>query len=211
MSEAERHVEVHEEKLVFNGFFKISQAVLSYSRVNGQGKMENVTRLVFERGDSVAVLVHDVERNVIILAEQFRYPTLKKTGGWIVELPAGSLPAEESPRACLVRELREELGYAVGEDDLEFVANVFMSPGGTSERIYIYYVQVKPAHKVDPDASGVAEEQEDIRAVELPLRTFLDQCQEGVLTDAKTVLAGLWLAVKGEKAKKPKPRSRKKG
>jgi ADP-ribose pyrophosphatase len=190
MSE-DKAVVVHERKRVFDGFFKIDQAVVSYPRVNGDGRMERVTRLCFERGDSAAALVHDVERDVLILAKQFRYPTFGKSDGFPIEIRAGMIEAGESPEACIRREAMQEIGYEL--KDVRKIAEFFVSPGGTSERIFLFYAPVTSADFVDPTASGVEDEQEDVLRIDMDRKEFLRRCDVCEIVDAKTLLAGLWL------------------
>ena len=66
-------VQVQEQQREYDGFFKLERAVLRFERFDGR-LSEPVERLVFERGDSVAVLLYDAERDAVILVEQFRYP-----------------------------------------------------------------------------------------------------------------------------------------
>lgn len=189
-----RKVTVHAKRRVFDGLFKIDEAQVSHSRLNGPGMIENTPRLVFERGDSAAAIVHDVERDVIVLTEQFRYPTYEKSPGWMVELVAGSIEPGETAEACIRRETLEELGYRAGAAEL--ISRFYVSPGGTSERILLYYLPVTAADLVNPNANGVASQQEDVLRVEMPTAEFIARCVSGEMQDAKTLIGGLWLKAK---------------
>ncbi|MBC7767949.1 MAG: NUDIX hydrolase [Phycisphaerales bacterium] len=185
-------VRVRHRREVFNRFFKIVEAEFDQPKLDGSGMIKNVKRLVFERGDSAAALVHVTDRDVVVLTEQFRFPTFDKGPGVIVEPMAGSIEANESPEACLRREMLEEIGYKAGV--LKKIAHFYVSPGGTSERIFLYYAPVTSADLVNPDASGVAHEHEDIRRFEVPTKRFIDDALNGRMQDAKLLIAGLWLA-----------------
>jgi hypothetical protein len=50
---------------------------------------ELLTRLVLNRGDSVAILLHDPVHGLVLLCEQFRVPTCERGPGWLLKLPAG--------------------------------------------------------------------------------------------------------------------------
>ena len=108
------------------------------------------SRLVFERGDSAAALIHDVERDVIVLAEQFRIATYDKGPGYIVEAMAGSVEEDEEPEDCIRREMMEEVGYQAGK--LFLVANGYVSPGSSSERIFLYYAPVHNVRSGQPES-----------------------------------------------------------
>jgi ADP-ribose pyrophosphatase len=193
-------VKVRQRREVFNHFFKIVEAEFDQPKLDGSGVIKNVKRLVFERGDSAAALVHVIDRDVVVLTEQFRFPTFDKGPGVILETMAGSISPGEDPAECIRREMMEEIGYQAKK--LEKIAHFYVSPGGTSERIFLFYAPVTTADLVDPNASGVAHEHEDIRRVEIPTKRFIEDAVRGRLLDAKTLLAGLWLA---GRAPQPKP------
>jgi hypothetical protein len=98
VSKDEKRIVIYGKRRVFDGFFKIDEAELSYERFDG--KMgPPVKRLCFERGDSVAAILFDAERRKLLLVKQFRYPTYEKGPGWIVETVAGMLAPGETPEA----------------------------------------------------------------------------------------------------------------
>lgn len=151
-----------------------------------------ITRLVFERGDSVAMLLHDPEKDTLLLCEQFRAPTLTNGSGWIVELPAGILEAEEDPEDCARREAIEETGFSPRL--LKRIACVYPSPGGCSERIHLYYAQVSLTDRAGK-GGGLASENEDIQLIQIPVQDALAQALAGEVRDAKTLIAIQWLGL----------------
>jgi ADP-ribose pyrophosphatase len=89
------NVDVVDRRTVYDGFARLEEATLRYERFDGT-MSDEVIRLNVERGDSAAAVVLDVDAGKVIMTEQFRYPVHAKDGGWILELPAGSLePGEE--------------------------------------------------------------------------------------------------------------------
>jgi ADP-ribose pyrophosphatase len=186
------------------GFLSIDEVTYQVRKYDGT-LSETQTRQVMQRGDAAAVLAYNKDLQKFILIEQFRIATVlsdKPGEGWLLELPAGGIKApKETARECARRELGEETGYNVwgadADKDLEelerfkHIATLFPSPGGSSERIYIYYVEV-----TEDDNKAVAgvkpDETEDIRLVPLsPDALFkkLDKCE---LQDAKLVVAAQW-------------------
>ena len=121
-------------------------------------------RLALERGDGVAAIVRRVEDGMILLTRQFRYPTLGKGPGWLLETAAGVVEAGEDVEEALQRELVEELGYRARR--LELIGRFYLSPGGSTERLSLYYAEVSERDRVGP-GGGVASEGESIEVVEL--------------------------------------------
>ena len=185
-----RRLEILQRKEVFNRFvFRIDEVQLQHERFDGT-MGPPITRLVLERGDSVAVLPHDPVNRVVLLCEQFRLPTVAHGPGWLLEIPAGILEAGEDVEACARREMMEETGYSV--DALDPIATVYLSPGGSSERIHIFRGGI--ALRADAaDTAGIESEGEDIRIIRMPVDEAIAKVRAGELLDAKTVVALQWL------------------
>ena len=75
------------------------------------------------------------------------------------ELVAGVLEADESPEITIRREILEEIGYEVS--DLVYISSFYVSPGGSTERIIIYYAEVDNEGKV---SKGGGLESEPVRS-----------------------------------------------
>jgi len=192
MTQTKRHVEIHARMTAYRGRYNVQRVKFSFDRVSRPCRIENAEREVFDRGDSAAALIHDLDRDVIVVTEQFRVATYEKGPGYLVEAAAGSVDEGETPEACMRRELMEETGYRAGE--LRPIANFYSSPGASSERIFLYYAPVRQADLVEPEASGLDEENEDIRRVEIPREDFLRALEAGAFNEAKVLVAGWWLA-----------------
>ena len=184
-----KQVIIEESKIIFDDFFKIEEANLRYEQFDGQ-MSSVVRRLNFERGDSVAALIFNPTTQHIILVNQFKYPTFAKGPGWITETMAGIIGKDESAEAAVRREVLEETGYQVSS--LEHISTFYVSPGGSSERIILYYTEVDDLSKVGT-GGGVASEDENIVNVQLTLEEALEQVTSGEIVDAKTILGIFWL------------------
>ena len=174
---------------IFDDFFKIDEATISFERFDGTSTPP-VRRLVFERGDSAAAVVYHRDAQSILLAEQLRFPTFDKGPGWIAEVPAGMVDPGEQPEATMRREIEEEIGYR--PERLEPIATFYLSPGGSSERIWLYYVEVSEAGRVAA-GGGKRDEQEDIRTRWLSLEQAALALKAGEIVDAKTIIGLQWL------------------
>jgi nudix-type nucleoside diphosphatase (YffH/AdpP family) len=184
-----KRVAVDRTKLILDDFFKVEEVYLRDDKFTG-GMSEQVRRLNFERGDSAAAVLYHKARNSTFLVRQFRYPTHEKGPGWIDEAVAGMVGAGENPDDAMRRETIEETGYQV--TDLEHISTFYVSPGGSSERIVLYFAEISGDGPVGK-GGGLAEENEDIRLVELPVSEAFEQLDRGEIVDAKTIIGLMWL------------------
>ncbi len=119
---------------------------------------------------------------VVLLLRQFRYAA----GGPVWEIPAGRLEPGEAPDACAQRELREEAGARAGR--LERLTTIWTTPGFTDETIHLFLateLTMVEANR-EPD--------EFIEVVARPLSEVLTAIKRGEISDAKTVVAILYMA-----------------
>lgn len=175
------------EETVYNDFFKIKEATIVHDTFDG--KEVSVVRKCFERGDSVAVFLFEKDTNSILLTNQFRYPTIKEGNGWINEITAGSLEKGDKPDDRVKMEVEEEIGYRIQK--LEFISSFFVSPGGTSERILLYYSEILSSDKVH-QGGGLISEKEDIQLIKVGLQDIIDQYENNQIRDAKSIIAIQW-------------------
>lgn len=184
-----RRVEIDQVERVFDDFFKIDVAHLRHERFDGA--MSRTKRVLnFERGDAVGVVIVDRDSGRVILVEQFRYPTYEKGPGWMIEVVAGIAEKDETPAEVARREVLEESGYEV--DHLHPIAHFYVSPGGSSERIFLFYAEVSDTSKVAA-GGGLASEGEDTRIVELPIEDIPEAIESAKILDAKTIIGLMWL------------------
>ncbi len=185
---------IKEEKTLFDGFFKITEGRID--RENYGGGAEEITRLSFDRGDSAAVLIRETDTDRLIFTEQYRYPSGKKDCARPLEIPAGAVNPGEDPRAAALREAEEETGYRPAS--VRAVADIFPSPGGSSERIFIYFATCTSADR-SGEGGGAKAESEDIRTVKYTTAKVREMYRSGNFRDAKTLIAVQWFLMKSEK------------
>jgi nudix-type nucleoside diphosphatase (YffH/AdpP family) len=183
----QRGFEVERSTVILDDFFKVEE--VWFRRRNRHGELSDLQRsLCLERGDSVAVLLHNVDTGRVILVDQFRYPA-HADGGWIIETVAGMLGKDEAPEDAVRREALEETGYQL--DDPQHLATFYTSPGGSSERIYLYFSEVTNASRVGA-GGGLPEEGEEIYLREFTERGLADAMAAGEFKDVKTLVAVQW-------------------
>jgi len=188
-----KRVKINGKKVAFKqAIFQIDEAHLQYEKFNGQ-MSEEIVRLNLNRGDSVAAIVHRTADDSLILAEQFRFSTYEKGPGWILEIPAGIIEDKDSnAEDTMRREIVEEVGYRVNK--LQHIHTFYLSPGGTSERIFLFYAAVSAKDKVS-DGGGLPDEAEDIRTEIILVDDLLAKLKAGEIIDAKTIIGLQWLQI----------------
>lgn len=170
------------QELVHNGFLKVFKNTY-------QTEKQTLTREVLERGNSVAALVYNLNTSLYYLVSQPRPATFNDTENPddFVEVIAGMIDKDETPWCAIIREIEEELGFADFKDVI-FISKFFPSPGGCSEKIYLFYVEVTDEGKVETNGT----EDENIKTA-----TFTrEELENQEFYDAKTIIAVQYLNLK---------------
>lgn len=133
------------------------------------------------RHPGAAAVVPIKDDGTVVLIRQFRYAA----GGFIYEIPAGTLHDGEDPLACAARELEEEIGYRA--TSFEHLTSILPAPGYTDEVIHIYKATglTKGEQNLDHD--------EVLEIEEMPMEKAIAQIRQGAIRDSKTIV-GLQLA-----------------
>lgn len=187
----------------FGELFRVIRARLQFRRFDG-AMSDPVTRINFERGESVAVLLYDPQDDAVILVRQFRYPVYaglspdERAGegarrAWLLEIVAGVMDAGRTLEEVAREELLEEAGYRV-KGELQPIATVYPSPGGTSERMHLFLAEVDHRRRAG-EGGGVPAEGEDIQTLVLPFQEAMEMVARGEICDAKTIIALQHLAL----------------
>lgn len=198
-----RRADIQSRTRLLDDFFKVDEYIVSYEGYGGE-MIDYHRRLNFERGDAVAVLLFNVDTRSVVLVEQFKLPTLIARrrddpaiqDGWITETMAGMIGLNETPEDAAIRETLEETGYKI--ESLEFICKFLSSPGGTSERIFLYCASVRNSRRpggkgtFDDDASGAVGD-ESIKVFEVSVNSLFDQLTKGEIDDPKLAIAAYWL------------------
>lgn len=117
----------------------------------------------------------------LVLERQYRYPV----GRVMIEFPAGKLDAGESVQRCAERELLEETGYSAGAWARAGVMHPVISY--STEFIDIWFARDLQLGERKLD------EGEFLDVFTATPAEFLQWCQQGLVTDAKTLAGALWV------------------
>jgi ADP-ribose pyrophosphatase len=132
-------------------------------------------REIAEHHGAVAIIPLD-NTGCVTLVKQWR----AATGRMMLEIPAGTLEADEAPETAGPRELAEETGLTAGR--WEFLVRFFPSPGILTEEMFLYL-----ARDLTPGAQNLMDD-EEIQVVQLPLDDALARIATGEIADAKTIV-----------------------
>lgn len=185
------NVQIADSHVAFLGHFRVHRYLLRHRRHAG-GWTGWMTREVFERRPTVAVLLYDPRAEAVVLLMQFRLGAL--TAGkdcWQHEIVAGEIEAGEHADAVARRETLEEAGAAIYR--LIPIHDLVVSPGPSTERVRLYCGLVDS--RVLGGLHGVAAEQEDIRAQVVPLARARAMLADGTIDNAPAVIALQWLVL----------------
>jgi len=158
-------------RLIYRGT-KIDLALQAVRLANGRLAEKEV---VVHRG--AVALVPMVDQDHVCLVENHRY----SVGKTLLEVPAGTIDAGESPEQTAGRELQEETGYRAGT--IRRVREWYVSPGVMTERMYLFLCD-----NLEPGPPRL-ELDEKLKTVIVPWKEALAMIDDGRIEDAKTMLA----------------------
>jgi len=163
----------------YKGHFSVDELTVK-SRSGKEHKRE-----VMVRKDAVAAVVYDTTKKKFIFVSQWR----PGSNSDVLEIVAGTLDVPgEDPRDAMKREIDEEIGYKT--NSIHLIDECYMSPGGSTEIITIYYCEV--SEKIH-DGGGL--EDEDLDIIEMDL----DDVLLTRFKDAKTIIGINYIKYNKEK------------
>ncbi len=173
----------------YSGFMSLESRQLSVERFDGS-EMQ-ITREVVLRGNAAAVLIHDPAIDRFLLVKQFRPGAMASENPWLIELVAGMVEPDELDHEVVQREAEEEANVTLKR--VVPMCRYWSSPGGSTERIALFYAEADLA-----DAGGVyglADEGEDIQTVLMSEAELVRAMNSGELDNAMTLMGVLWFLV----------------
>ncbi|SFB81999.1 NUDIX domain-containing protein [Pseudoalteromonas denitrificans] len=192
-------IEVVEKEAVYKGFFKIERYGFRHKLFSG-GYSDIIYREILERGHAVAVLPYDAANDTVLLIEQVRIgaldPTLDKSP-WLLECIAGMADGSDDYQKVAIKEAQEEAGLEL--DNLTFMLSYLSSPGGTTERLYLYLAQTDLSQS--GGLFGLDHEGEDIKVHVIPRLEAMTYLEQGCIDNAASVICLQWLALNLDKFK----------
>ena len=194
---SQKQFEVLDKQTVYQGFFRLEQYTLKHTLFHG-GWSQPITRELFRRGNCVAVLLYDPDRDEVVLIEQFRVGAVHQPQrAWLIEIVAGAIEDGETAEDVAYREALEEAGCEIKE--LLEIQQFYTTPGGCSERITLF------CGRVDSTAvggvHGLVEEDEDIRVSAVKFADVFQMLEDGQIESGIPIIAIQWLYIHRDKLK----------
>jgi ADP-ribose pyrophosphatase len=175
--------------MIFHEFFKIERAMVKWEQFDGT-MGENRKRYVIRRGNSVGIIPVCDGGESIILIKQFRYAAARgDLDGFLWEVPAGMVDADEEPMETAKRELLEEIGVE-GEDFTPLIS-FFLSPGALDERFYLFQTNVPDSVNISP-VGGNPYEHENLKIQKFRKYEIFEMIKKCRIVDAKTIASLLY-------------------
>lgn len=133
------------------------------------------TREIVEHRGAVAVVAIDAEEN-IIMVRQYRKPLEIET----LEIPAGTLEANEDPQECAMRELEEEAKVRAAK--WSKILSYYSAAGFCNELLHLYMAEDLS------DGFAHTDEDEFVEVVRMPLKDAYEYIFAGRIVDGKSII-----------------------
>ncbi len=134
---------------------------------------------IVEHSPSIG-LVPIIRGTHVLFVTQYRHAAKKFT----LEIPAGKIEKDETPKQAALREMREEIGY-VGK--LSPILQWYLAPGYSTELMYVFVAT--DLRKVIGRRGNLDDDEENITVKCMKLTTAVKKCITGEIEDCKTVAA----------------------
>ena len=174
----------------FKRFLRIDVVRFHHRLFSGAWSGERAYDVV-RRGDAVALLLYDPERDAVVLVEQFRLPPLYcGMSPWQIEVVAGLVEPGEAYDAVARRESREEANLEpLG--DLVPIQRYMPTPGASDESVMLFCGRVDSRHA--GGVYGLAAEHEDIRVAVKTVAEIEAMVDAGAVETGHTLICFYWL------------------
>lgn len=192
-----KRFEIIESKRAYTGFLKLERHTIRHESYLG-GWCPVVHRERLEGLCAVQVLMYDPLRDELVMVEQFRVGTVGSLQQpWILETVGGFKDVDETPEQVAYREALEEADCKLLE--LISIGDFFVSPGLSSERVYLYCARVDSS--AAGGVHGLVHEGEEVNVVVLPAEQAIAELF-GRINSTSAIIALQWFAANRERLRK---------
>ena len=157
----------------------------TFDLLRSDGTWQQQSRETYDRGNGATILLYNLERRIVVLTRQFRFPAFANGhSGMLIEAAAGLLD-KASPEERIRAEVEEETGYRV--DRVRKIFEAFMSPGSVTEKLYFFVAEYDSGSKTALGGGNRAEG-EDIEVLEFSIEDAIAAIESGEIADGKTIM-----------------------
>jgi GDP-mannose pyrophosphatase NudK len=182
-------VQLIKQEVLSDNWYTLRKVTFNYQRKDGV--WETQSREAYDRGNGATILLHNPEKNTVILTRQFRMPTYVNgnASGLLIESCAGLLD-NDNPEDAIRRETEEETGFVV--TNIRKVFEAYMSPGSVTEKLYFFTADYSDSTE---KRTGGGIDEEEIDVLEMPLPQAMRMIAEGEIVDGKTIMLLQYLCI----------------
>lgn len=159
---------VIESSMIYSGGIQLRK-----DRFSLNGKI--IDKEIVGHQDSVGIVA--IKGSSVILVSQYRHAANKM----LLEIPAGKIEKDETPRQAAVREMAEEIGCS---GTLKPLLKWYLAPGYSTELMHVFV-----ATNLRETTRGRLDDDENIEISQLRLSAAVKKCLNGKIMDAKTIAA----------------------
>lgn len=196
----QKDIEILREETIYKGHFELKKVFFRHKLFAG-GMSGEVCRELLIKGEAAVLIAYDPHKDNVVLVEQVRigaYDKQSEQSPWLLELVAGMVDTDESPKEVAIREAKEEAGLNV--KNIQYAFNVWDSPGGMVEKIHFFFGEVDTTHV--GGIYGLEEENEDILVHIVSREKAYQWVEEGKINNALALLGLQWLQLNYQKIRK---------
>ncbi|KAF3978145.1 MAG: NUDIX domain-containing protein [Methylococcales symbiont of Iophon sp. n. MRB-2018] len=193
-----KEFKINHHEIAYSGFFRLQKYQLQHTLFKG-GWSPEITRELFMRGNCVAVILYDPNRDEVVLIEQFRTGAiLRPDNAWLIEIVAGAIEPGETAEEVAYREAEEEAGCKI--EELLLINEFYTTPGGASERISLFCGKVDSSQV--GGVYGLDYENEDILVSVAKFDDVYQMVETGDIESGIPIIAIQWLYINRDKIRK---------
>lgn len=135
----------------------------------------------------VAMVVAITKQKEVVLVRQYKHGVEEIT----LEFPAGRIESGDTPEQTAIRELQEETGIVIEENQLEPLIELWTEPSKSSVRVHGFLVR-----EVEVSQNQQLEHTENIEVVLVPVAEVDELLKSGKIHASDTVALWLWVREK---------------
>lgn len=122
---------------ILNKFLKVDSITVEIT--HSDGHKHTIDRFLVQGSNAASVFIYDKKNDLTLMVEQFRIGMINQDNATSIECPAGLIDEGETAISAIIREVKEETGQDVKENQLKQVSEQsYLSCGTMSQTLTIF-------------------------------------------------------------------------